>query len=571
MNRPSNMSVSALPLFAILLLPFLVIACVPVGPTPDPPIRVAVQPHQLSPFPCEDRFVPHTLDHITSIEGQVVRTYDSNGAGLAVNDLDSDGDLDLVLANLAGRNAIFWNDGNFAFRKQEFPHGQSRGVSIVDIDGDGWLDIAFAHRITRPLVWMNDGHSHGTGNQDVSATQVDINHINGFTRLDWFAASQKAYTLAWADLDGDTDLDFVLATYQSEYTRVDPHDLANGGVVYYENTGDDFVATHLAAQSQALALLLVDLNQDDRLDIWVGHDFLMPDQTWLWSPQGWVEAAPFTETAQNTMSFAVGDIDNDGRAELFAADMKPYPETPETMAAWSPLMEMMADADIPGDQQIIENVLQVPAAAGAYINQAGARGLQASGWSWSAQFGDLDHDGFLDLYIVNGMAAEEMFSHLPGDELVEQNLAFRNDQQGNFQPEPAWGLDATEGGRSMAMADLDNDGDLDIVINNLLAPSLIYENRLCGGNSLTVDLSRPASMNTHAIGAQLTLHTTSGQYTRSLRSNSGYLTGEPSQAHFGFPAGSMPVLLEVRWPDGSYSTLVVPLAAGGRLFVERSD
>ena len=159
MNRPSNMSVSALPLFAILLLPFLVIACVPVGPTPDPPIRVAVQPHQLSPFPCEDRFVPHPLDHITSIEGQVVRTYDSNGAGLAVNDLDSDGDLDLVLANLAGRNAIFWNDGNFAFRKQEFPHGQSRGVSIVDIDGDGWLDIAFAHRITRPLVWMNDGHS----------------------------------------------------------------------------------------------------------------------------------------------------------------------------------------------------------------------------------------------------------------------------------------------------------------------------------------------------------------------------------------------------------------------------
>ena len=297
----------------------------------------------------------------------------------------------------------------------------------------------------------------------------------------------------------------------------------------------------------------------------------MPDQTWLWSPQGWVEAAPFTETAQNTMSFAVGDIDNDGRAELFAADMKPYPETPQTMAAWSPLMEMMADADIPGDRQIIENVLQVPAAAGAYINQAGARGLQASGWSWSAQFGDLDHDGFLDLYIVNGMAAEEMFSHLPGDELVEQNLVFRNDQQGNFQPEPAWALDATEGGRSMAMADLDNDGDLDIVINNLLAPALIYENRLCGGNSLTVDLSRPASMNTHAIGAQLTLHTTSGQYTRSLRSNSGYLTGEPSQAHFGFPAGSMPVLLEVRWPDGSYSTLVVPLAAGGRLFVERSD
>ena len=141
-----------------------------------------------------------------------------------------------------------------------------------------------------------------------------------------------------------------------------------------------------------------------------------------------------------------------------------------------------------------------PPAAGAYANEAGARGLQASGWSWSAQFGDLDQDGYLDLYIVNGMAAEEMFSHLPGDELVEQNLIFRNDQQGNFQPEPAWGLNATEGGRSMAMADLDNDGDLDIVINNLRAPAIIYENRLCNGNSLTVDLSWPASKNTRAIG-----------------------------------------------------------------------
>ena len=570
MNRPSNMSVSAPPLFAILLLPFLVIACVPVGPTPGPPIRVAVQPHQLSPFPCEDSFVPHPLDHTTSIEDEVVRTYDSNGAGLAVNDLDNDGDLDLVLANLAGRNAIFWNDGDFAFRKQEFPHGQSRGVSIVDIDGDGWLDIAFAHRLTRPLVWMNDGHSHGIANQDVSATQGDIDHINGFTRLEWFAASQKAYTLAWADLDGDIDLDFVLATYQSEYTRKDPTDLANGGVVYYENTGDDFVATHLAAKSQALALLLVDLNQDGRLDIWVGHDFLLPDQIWLWSPQGWQESTPFTETAQNTMSFAVGDIDNDGRAELFAADMKPYPESPEMLAAWSPLMEMMADADVPGDRQIIENVLQVPA-AGAYANEAGARGLQASGWSWSAQFGDLDQDGYLDLYIVNGMAAAEMFGHLPGDELVEQNLIFRNDQQGNFQPEPAWGLNATEGGRSMAMADLDNDGDLDIVINNLLAPAQIYENRLCNGNSLTVDLSWPASKNTRAIGAKLTLHSTSGQYTRALRSNSGYLTGQPSQAHFGFPAASIPLFLQIRWPDGTNSTLVTPMAAGGRISVERTD
>ncbi|MCY4081822.1 MAG: CRTAC1 family protein [Caldilineaceae bacterium] len=571
MNRLAKVSTKAPSLLSLLIALTLATACVPVGGPAVPAVNVSVQPHRSSPHPCENRFAAHTLDHITSIEGEVVRTYDSNGSGLAVNDLDLDGDLDLVLANLAGPNAIFWNQGDFGFLKQEFPHGQSRGVSIVDIDGDGWLDIVFAHRTTRPLVWMNEGSSLGAAGTPGDVQASVIKRIPGFTRVDWFAAPQKAYTFAWADLDGDIDLDFVLATYQTEYTRVDPHDLANGGVVYYENTGDDFVPTHLATYSQALALLLIDLNQDGRLDIWAGHDFLMPDQVWLWSPDGWTETVTFTETAQNTMSFAVGDIDNDGSAEIFSADMKPYPETPEVMADWAPLMEMMADANIAGDRQIIENVLQVPSHALGYTNEAVARGLQASGWSWSAQFGDLDHDGFVDLYVVNGMAAVDMFGHLPGAELVEENLAYRNDGKGYFEPVPSWGLNATEGGRSMAMADLDNDGDLDIIVNNLLAPSMIYENRLCGGNSLTVDLLWPNSKNTRAIGAHLTLHTTTGAYTRTIRSNSGYLTGEPSQAHFGFPSASTPLLLEIHWPDSEGSNLIIPFAAGGRVFVERTD
>lgn len=208
---------TTLPRLLVMLSSFaLATACTPIGGPVEPVVNVSVQPHLRSPRPCEDRFVAHTLDHTTSIEGDVVRTYDSNGAGLAVNDLDRDGDLDLVLANLAGPNAILWNQGDFQFRKQEFPHGQSRGVSIVDVDGDGWLDIAFAHRSTRPLVWMNEGSALGLDSHDSQTPQGDMNRIPGFSRIDWFAASQKAYTLAWADLDADNDLDFVLATYQSE-------------------------------------------------------------------------------------------------------------------------------------------------------------------------------------------------------------------------------------------------------------------------------------------------------------------------------------------------------------------
>ncbi len=546
-------------------------------PAVSPAVSLAIseQPHRASPYPCEDRFIPHSLEHITAISGEIVKKFGSNGAGLAINDLDRDGDLDLVLANLAGSNAIFWNEGDFAFQKQEFPFGQSRAVSIVDIDGDGWQDIVFARRETAPSVWMNDGtFQKGENNQkthrqtSAEPGQQQFKQIDGFTRLDRFSPSQRAYTFAWADLDGDVDLDLVLATYQTEYRRFNNYDLSGGGVVYYENRGDDFIATHLATYSQALALLLVDLNEDEHLDIWVGHDFLMPDQVWLRTDDGWQEATRFDEIAQNTMSFAAGDINNDGGVDLFAADMMPYEPTQAALLAWAPLMETMEDVDVAHDQQIIQNVLQIATGDGGFENQAVARGVEATGWSWSAQFGDLDQDGFLDLYVVNGMAAEEMFGHLPNSELIEENLVFQNDGTGHFKPRPDWGLNATAGGRGMNMADLDGDGDLDIVVNNLLSPAVVYENRLCGGHSLTVDLQWPKSKNTYAIGARLALQTTTGRYMREIRSNSGYLSGDPSQVHFGFPADSRPISLDIQWPDGRKSTLPVP-PSSTRLIVER--
>ena len=515
---------------------------------------------------CQDRFIPHPLDHITTIEGDVVRLYESNGAGLAINDLDRDGDLDLVLANLAGPNAIFWNEGNFSFQKQMFPHGQSRAVSIVDIDGDGWQDIVFAHRETRPIVWLNDGVGLDQRGTQSNATEIQSAHGYRFTQQTWFSVSQRAYTMAWADLDGDVDLDLVVATYQTEYRRKDNTDLSGGGVLYYENQGDNFAPTHLATYSQALALMLIDLNNDAHLDIWVGHDFLMPDQVWFWSEGGWQRAEPFAVTPQNTMSFAAGDLNNDGQLELFAADMKPYVHSPQIQEAWAPLMASMED--VAADRQIVENVLQVPASDGSFENLAEHYGVTATGWSWSAKFGDLDQDGFLDFYVVNGMVAEELFGHLPNNELVEANLAFRNDGQGHLYSIPEWGLDSIAGGRSMSMADFDGDGDLDIAVNNLLSPSIIYENRLCGGQALTVDLSWPDSKNTVAIGARLILHTTTGQYMREVRSNSGYLSGDPSRIHFGFPVDSYPVSLDILWPDGQRSTLAAP-PADTHLIIER--
>ena len=188
------------------------------------------------------------------------------------------------------------------------------------------------------------------------------------------------------------------------------------------------------------------------------------------------------------MAFAEGDIDNDGRFELFAADMKPYRAGPDVDAAWAPVLP--PDAAASDREQIYANTLQVRGADGGFENRAAGAGVDATGWSWSAQFGDLDNDGDLDLYTVNGMIGEA-FGHLPGAELVEENQALRNDGSGVFTPAPQWGIGATESGRGMALADLDLDGDLDIVVNNFAAPAMLFENQVCGGTSLEVDLRWP--------------------------------------------------------------------------------
>jgi len=372
---------------------------------------------------------------------------------------------------------------------------------------------------------------------------------------------KNPYAMSWADLDGDGDLDLVAATYDAEVLKANnrQNTFAGGGIIYYENRQGEFAPTFLSLQANTLALLLVDLNRDEHLDILAGNDFLQPDLAWLRTQSGWEDAQPFAATTQNTMSFDAGDINNDGSLEIFAADMHPYETDEAGVAAWMPMMDDMEMMHPPaGDPQIMANVLQVRNAQGLFINRAEDAGVQASGWSWSSKFGDLDNDGLLDLYIPNGMISQEMFSAQPNNELVEENLVYRNVDGKHFAAMPNWGLNSKASGRGMSMADLDNDGDLDVVVNNLSQPAQLFENRLCGGSGLEVDLFWPGSGNSRAIGAKLTLHTSAGVYRRDVRVASGYLSGDPARVHFGGPRDSYIERLDIRWPDGQVSSIKEP-------------
>ncbi len=253
------------------------------------------------------------------------------------------------------------------------------------------------------------------------------------------------------------------------------------------------------------------------------------------------------------MSFDAGDVDNNGELDLFATDMKPPDQSVETLSAWLPVVQERWSNHANDDPQRMENTLQLQAEPGRFDYGGYTRRIDATGWSWSGKFGDLDNDGFLDLYIVNGMIEESVFAHLPDHELVEANKVFRNDGQGAFLPMDSWGLGSIRSGRGMVMADLDGDGDLDIVVNNLRSPAQLFENRLCGGAGIEVDLRQPGTGNSHAIGAAVTLHTDRGEQLRAVRVASGYLSGDSSRLHFGVAEGAAITGLSIRWPDGAVS------------------
>ncbi|MEM7031454.1 MAG: CRTAC1 family protein [Chloroflexota bacterium] len=512
-------------------------------PSSEAPIQVSQTPFTQA-SQCSGKFIAHELPHITAQVVERVPYFISNGSGLAVNDLDNDDDLDLVLGNILGPNQIFWNEGDLNFRPETLFEGSTRAITIVDIEGDGWLDIVLTTRTSNVRLWRN------TGTDQTSS-------VSRFVEATIPGVRSFAYSINWADWDGDNDLDLVTASYDAALEKQlgDNYQQSNlNGVFVYEHQADRFEETaRLQSRAQALAIEIVDLDQDSRPDILVGNDFDVPDYVWHRTDIGWQSATPFAEMTMSTMSFASDDLNNDGQAELFAADMHPYSDAPDMMAQWQPVIDTMVHDLPPDDPQAMANVLQTKDAQNRFSNVAEQSGIAATGWSWSAKFGDLDQDGYLDLYVVNGMTAMEIFSHLPNDELVEENQVYKNNGQGRFTAMPEWGLNSTYGGRSMSMADLDEDGDLDIIVNNLRQPAQIFENQLCQGASLAVDLRWPSTNNTRAIGAKLTLKTSEGTYTRQVRAASGYLSGSPSQIHFGIPSNSVIQHMDIVWPDGRLS------------------
>jgi enediyne biosynthesis protein E4 len=244
-------------LFLAIIQLGLAAACQPPAPVASTSRRaIAPTPVTLAqqylqrPGSCTGQFVTHTLDFATGTRIRTLRTYESNGAGVAVNDLDADGDLDLVMANIDGASIILWNQGELRFVTEPLAAQFTRAVAIVDVNGDGQLDIVFTHRGLATLsYWQNQGAT--------ATPRFSSGALPGVTTY--------AYSMGWGDVNHDGFLDLVAGSYNIDLKQQGmskPEENEHAGVMYYEQTGDTFSAQRLSGRSEALAIGLLDLDDD---------------------------------------------------------------------------------------------------------------------------------------------------------------------------------------------------------------------------------------------------------------------------------------------------------------------
>jgi len=480
-----------------------------------------------------------------------------NGGGVGIGDVNNDGLPDIYLTANMKENKLYLNLGNWRFKditKEAGVEGKkswSTGVAMVDINGDGLLDIYVC----------NSGNFKG----DDKANELFINQgvKNG---IPTFAEQAKEYGIAdeglsthaaFFDYDKDGDLDLYLLN--NSFRPISSFGLENlrnerdvkGGDKLYRNDNGKFNDVSPQANIYGsvigfgLGVTIGDVNDDGWLDIYVSNDFFEMDYLYINQKNGTFKESLrewIAHTSEASMGADMADINNDGRPEIFSTDMLPETDgrlkRTTTFNSYDTYQEKLKQDYY---HQFTRNMLQlnVPLAKTTKNGQAGffteigqIAGVSATDWSWGALIMDLDNDGLKDIFVSNGifedLTNQDFVNFLTSDENIMEairtksfdftkfkeksnpvfipNYAFKNNGDLTFTNKvQEWGLDQKSFSNGSAYADLDNDGDLDLVVNNVNQEAFVYRNNaevLEKNNYLKVRLIGEGK-NTLGVGAKL--------------------------------------------------------------------
>jgi hypothetical protein len=524
--------------------------------------------------------------------------YYYNGGGVAAGDVNGDGRVDLYFTANEGPNALYLNRGDFQFEEVTDAAGVagtadwSTGVTMADVNGDGRLDLYVS--VVNGIHGL-EGHNQLFVNQG-----PDENGVPQFEeRAAAYNLDQRSFgtQATFFDYDGDGDLDVYLLNSsvheEQTYGRSNLREKRSEGAGdrLYRNDDSTFVEVTDAAgiysgrTGYGLGVVASDLDGNGCPDLYVANDFHEHDYLYYNNCDGTFTEAIERSTrhvSYSSMGVDAADYNNDGRPDVAVLDMLPFREATQNTTAGADTEEIYELKRRYGyHHQLDRNTLQLNRGNRRFSEIGLLAGVAATDWSWAPLFADLDNDGRKDLFVTNGIVrrpndldfvdyasqtevakkmqnvdeqALSMRTRLPQEPV--SNFAFRNDGDLTFSDSTRhWGLHNPGFSTGAAYADLDNDGSLDLVVNNINAPASIYENRadsLRENRSLSLRL-RGGPDNTHGLGARVKIHQPERTQRLEQTTTRGYQSSVPPRLHAGLGTQGVDSLV-VTWPNGHTET-----------------
>lgn len=542
--------------------------------------------------------------------------YIYNGGGVAAADFNNDGLQDLYFTGNEVSNKLYLNEGQLSFRDvtQESNTGGNdkwyTGVAVVDINGDGWQDIyVSAARWNDPERRRNELYVNSGVNEDGIPVFEEMAAEYG---LDDSSHSTQA---AFFDYDNDGDLDMYLlvsdqrqkVSRRSPVSSVDSQEDPNLDKLYRNDWNaseqhpryvDISKESGIDIPGYGLGVAISDINRDGLKDVYVANDFASDDLLWINNGDGTFTdkaADYFKHTSFSSMGTEIADINNDGLQDVVTLDMLPENNyRKKTMTNPNNYINYANNAFGRINPQFTRNTLQLnrgPRLAKAdtvappiFSEIAYLSGIAETDWSWGALLADFDNDGYRDLLVTNGTPGDktdkdfvnyrDRLGNIAGQatlldsipEVKIANYVYRNSGKLVFENVTAnWGLDEASFSNGAAWVDLDNDGDLDIVVNNINQDAFLYENTMGaegeeGNNWLQVKVTG-TEKNPDGLGAQIDIYYGNGQMqTYENTPYRGYLSSVEDIAHFGLGETTLIDSMAVTLPTGEHKVWEKPEA-----------